>query len=136
MADTSSAPKPVSRMATILAGAIVPVLLLDGSRLEVFVRQMPARFLIEKYMQYILNGREWEILEKVCKNVSGQPELEEGWVDALTDESHVALLQKAKELNFMRAAEQVARSKQDVDDLQPLNKQLTTSSPPTSPTPP
>lgn len=85
---------------TIFSGRDFPAVLQDGTKLNVFVRQLPARHHIEFIS---IMGDEAKMLEFTCKHAVGEPELGEGWVDALSDASHEELVKIAKELNFSRA---------------------------------
>jgi hypothetical protein len=112
---------PVSPLATIQAGQAIEARLLDGAVLAIWVRQMPARHLLTKYLA--LSDDEAELLDGVCTHIVGQPELPAGWVDQLTDDSHAKLVETAHELNFSRAAKQVERGMQFRRRLQPLEDQ-------------
>lgn len=101
------APTTLSPLAHVFAGEEVEAQLLDGQILTVRVRALPAR----KHLDYLVVANlEAQALELCCTHAPGQPELPEGWVDALTDESHLLLSAKVKELNFTRATATLQRS--------------------------
>jgi hypothetical protein len=110
-----STPSPLS---VVMAGETVEAKLLDGSKLTVFVRTLPARQLLTGHLAKLDN--EAEMLEAGCRAPAGCHPLPEGWVDALTDESHLELVAKLKALNFQRAVRQAERLAATRGDLQPL----------------
>jgi hypothetical protein len=118
-------PEPISPFSTIQAGQAITASFSEGRCLQIWVRQMPARHLLTKYLA--LSDNEAELLEGVCTHVVGQSALPEGWVDQLTDASHAQLVELAHELNFSRAAKQVERGMQFRRRLQPLEDQTKTS---------
>ncbi len=111
-------------LSTIMAGESVEATLLDGTKLAVFARQMPARVLLSGYMANLLIGDEGKLLDSCCKAPVGCAPLPEGWVDALTDESHLAIVDKLKQLNFTRAVSQTKRLAATAQELQPLESEL------------
>jgi hypothetical protein len=102
-----------SKLAVVFAGQdFTAVELLDGKLTPVRVRSMPARHL-SKVLEACTN--EAALLELTClipvpegetaeTEIAGWMRVPPGWVDNLTDVSHVALLEAAKSLNFSRAA--------------------------------
>lgn len=101
-----SAQTPASDLSAILAGERVEVVFLDDSRRVVFVRALPARTLLTDYLSVL--DAESVMLEKVCVAIPGET-LPAGWIDALSDASHAALVEKAEQLNFARASAQAER---------------------------
>jgi len=143
-----------SKLSTIFASEELTATLLDGSSTAVRVRAVPVRHL-GRVLQ--LADQEAELLDYVCQIPeagSAEPaasaswkQVEPGWTDALTDESHIQLYEAAKRLNFTRATiwaeRQIAAKKMNnelmlktQEILLPLMKQLASSlglSPATSP---
>jgi hypothetical protein len=101
-----------------MAGETVEATLLDGSKLAVFVRTLPARQLLTGHLAKLDN--EAEMLEAGCRAPVGCHPLPDGWVDALTDESHLELVTKLKALNFQRAVSQAERLAATRGELQVL----------------
>lgn len=114
--------QPLSPLATVLSGQKVSVSLHGGYGLDIFVRQMPARHLVTKFMSLV--GSEAELLEAICTAPAGAAPLPEGWVDALTDESHAMLVKIAHELNFTRAVAQFERETAVMQGLSPLTQRI------------
>lgn len=126
-------------MPTVLAGAKVPAsLYVEGDKpddvkiivVDVWVRQMPARHLLEKVLYH--QDDEAMLITVCCTNMRGQPELPENWVDSLTDESHVELLEKVRALNFSRMiaqAQRVQKIQKNLEVIAPPMKSSPTSSP-------
>jgi hypothetical protein len=125
-----SQPNPI---ATIMGGETVEATLINGSRLAVFARQMPVRTLLTGFFMRLEN--EAEMLDQCCRAPVGCHPLPEGWVDALTDASHLALVEKLKQLNFQRAVGQIERLTALRAQLQPVETRMR-SLPTSSPTPP
>lgn len=98
-------PADPSKLAIIFAGEDVPATLRDGARHLVRVRSMPARHLGRVLA---LLDKEAELLDFVCflprdKEEAGFDPVPANFVDNLTPESHVALYETAKKLNFSEA---------------------------------
>ena len=108
MATTPTTP---SKLAIIFAGEdFTDIELLDGSKVAVRVRSMPARHL-PQIVQF--SDEEVLLIEFVClipvtdqdeQIVPGWQRVPHGWADNLTDESHIKIYEAAKRLNFSRAA--------------------------------
>ncbi len=84
---------------TVLGGEELAVALNDGKLALVKVRQMPIR-----HVPRVLSVIEDEIalMKFVCRREDGT-ELNDDFIDTLTDESHIAIVEKARALNFHRA---------------------------------
>lgn len=103
--------------ATVFSGRDHEAVLLDGTRLNLFVRQLPARFHVDFIVR---QGNEADLLEFVCRPAVGEAPLEPGWADALSDKSHAELLSIAKEINLARAIATVERANAVAKMLMPL----------------
>lgn len=112
----------LSPLVTVLAGQKLTAQLHGGHSLEVFVRQMPARFIVTRYLAFI--GQEAEMLEHICQSPAGSPDLPTGWVDALTPESHLALVEAAHAVNFKLAVAQFERETAAMKEVAPISQQV------------
>lgn len=126
-------------MSTVLAGAKVPAeLYVAGDTaddvkilvVDIWVRQMPARHLLEKVLA--AQGDEAALLDLCCTHMRGAPALPENWVDSLTDGSHLELVEKVRALNFFRMEammKRIQKLQQDLEKIDPRMKSSPTSSP-------
>ena len=110
---------PISDLSAILAGERVEVSFLNGARRFIFVRALPASLVLTDYMA-LLAESEAAMLARVCSPLAGEPELPKGWIDALTDESHEALVDLAERLNFARGARQAERQAKRMKGLKAI----------------
>ncbi len=110
----------------LFAGESLSVTLIDKTTETVRVRAMPARHLMELLDLFDV-GREAELLQKCVQRATGgngwQP-IDEAFVDNLEDESHLALVEKAKALNFQRAVSYGERQIANGQALQEMKKRI------------
>src|SRR4051794_22577531 len=111
---------PVSPTTLLFAGESLSVKFNDGSTASIRVRALPARHLHE-YLDLRDVGRESELLAKVVQRSAtaapadapaefpGWAPADSAFIDNLSDESHVALLDLADKLNRFRAISQAER---------------------------
>lgn len=111
-------------LATVFSGQEEVVSLQNGESLRVFVRQLSARH----HIRYIAFAHDEAVsIELACQAPLGAEPLPEGWVDALTDESHIRLAAIVKDLNFQRASATCQRVAATAEALRPLAEKAATS---------
>lgn len=127
MDDKTPTPQPgPPALPTVLAGAKVPAnLYAEGDKpdevkiitLNIWIRQIPTRHLITKVIYF--EDDEAALLEECCTHMRGEPNLPKDWVDRLTDESHLELVEKVRGLNFSRAEAAIKRIREAQRRLAP-----------------
>lgn len=132
--DETTANPIISPFDTILGYKAVSVVLKSGPVAQIQVRQMPARFLITKYLSVCED--EAALLDAVCRLPAELPaSWPKDWIDDLTDDSHALLVETAHELNFSRAERQAKRGIKLRQRLQPLEVLATSSASSSTPPP-
>lgn len=110
----------------LFAGESLAVTLIDKTSATVRVRTMPARHLMELLDLFDV-GREAELLQKCVQRATGGggfENVDETFVDSLADESHLALVEKAKALNFQRAVSYGERQIANGQALSEMKKRI------------
>jgi hypothetical protein len=104
----------------LFAGESLSVTLIDKTSATVRVRTMELLDLFDV-------GREAELLEKcvqVATGGNGWAAVDANFVDNLSEESHLALVEKAKALNFQRAVSYGERQIANGQALQEMKKRI------------
>lgn len=119
--NTETAPIPSRKIATLFAGHVETVTLLDGSPLRLRVHRLP----VSRHIKFIDKAmNEAELIELACTEIPGEAMLEPGWADALDHDSHVRLIGVVLELNLARAIATVRRANETSRELVSLASSL------------